>query len=331
MDGAELGKNDLWDYPDPTQPVTGAAAAGFTGTYYWSAANQNYKLITARTSYYFGVRCKFTAAADVYIFNIEGNNGNTNLGTLTLPSDGFLSWNGGSGGPWRGSMLIPLNVAVRVEMYILRNTYTGAVANSDGAVTVKVNGIIVIQQTNIKSVEANYNIDCFGVNTHYDGSNEMGYDDVICVQDAWPGNIRIQKSIPEGSGTNTQWDASAGSNFDCVNEIPYSDTDFVSTNVNDEIDTYVASDLVEGTNPIDSILAVQLSARAKLEGSPTPQDIQLAVKSSSSYGYSANQQVQEDTYAWFNHVYNTDPATSAVWLKAAVNAMEIGVKAKARP
>ena len=329
MDGAELGHSYLWDGVGGA-PSTGAEAAGFTGSYYWADARHNWKNITARTSYYFGFRGKHSNWSGAQVLAVHGVNNSALLGYLQMDDySGRYKWICHGVSSTLTSMIIPINTVVRVEVYVLKNTYAGTTPNNDGIVTVKVNGVIVLNQTGFRSLGSDYNIDTFHMNlSNY---NEFGYDDVICVRDAWPGNVRIQKGIPDGSGDDTTWDPSAGSNFDCINEIPYSDTDFVSTNVNDEVDTYTMSDLVEGTNPIDSILAVQVSARSKLEGAPTPQDLQVAVKSGSTYGYSASHQVQSDTYDWFSNVWNVNPATSAAFTPAEINSLKIGIKAKARP
>jgi len=61
--------------------------------------------------------------------------------------------------------------------------------------------------------------------------------------------------------------SSAGANWDCVEEIPYSDADYVSTNVTGKTDLYEVTDLV---GSIHSVKCVQVAARSIKEGSPTP-------------------------------------------------------------
>ena len=142
---------------------------------------------------------------------------------------------------------------------------------------------------------------------------------------AWPGNTKIQAIKPAGAGNSTQWTPSAGDNYACVDEVPPSESDFVSTNTIGHLDLYAAGDLV-GT--IGSVKCVQLQALAKAEGSPSPHNLQLAVRTNGADYFSGDKAVPSSS-TQLSNLWEANPATAAPWQEAEVNAMEIGMKAVA--
>ena len=124
----------------------------------------------------------------------------------------------------------------------------------------------------------------------------------------------------------TEWDPSAGANWDCVEEIPYSDTDYVSTNVTGKTDLYEATDLV---GSIHSVKCVQVAARSIKEGSPTPQNLQLACRSGGANYFGENVAVPAVNPKSLTKLWETNPGTGAAWTKDEVNAVQIGMKAAA--
>ena len=328
MDGGELGQSvGLWDFAS-VSPSTGAVAAGFSGEYYYArSGGYCQKVVTARDSYYMGVRIK----NEGWIFNIYGNNtGGSYYYLCKLQNEGNRLHYYAPGGVDSYSTYITDGSVMRVEMYVLRNTYTPATPygagtpNSDGVVIVKVNGVIIMNLTGIRSVGYNYPMTLWMVAGEW-----ATWDDAILTVDDWPGNVRIQGGVPNEAGSSTEWDPSTGNNFECVNEVPPSDTDFNSTNVSDELDMYGMTPLVE-TYPIESILGIQLSARAKLEETATPKDLQLAILSGATYDYSSNKQVEDDTYKWPSQVWSLNPATGKPFTPAEINSLQIGIKSKTR-
>ena len=112
------------------------------------------------------------------------------------------------------------------------------------------------------------------------------FDNVVIDDAAWPGKTNIQAIRPDRSrGNSTQWTPSAGANWDCVDEVPASDADNVVTNANDQVDLYAAGNLV-GT--IDSVVCVQVQARAVKEGVATPQNLALGVRTGATDYFSSD-------------------------------------------
>jgi hypothetical protein len=109
-----------------------------------------------------------------------------------------------------------------------------------------------------------------------------------------------------------------------VDDRPPSDSDFVSTNVVDEVDTYALSDL---PSEAATIKCVQVHCRARKEGSATPQNINLAVRTTGGDAYSADQALAEN-FMGHKNIWALNPGTAAAWTVSEVNAMEAGVKSK---
>jgi len=333
MDGGELGTNKLWDFRGKNI-TAGAVSIGLTGNYYYSGYGKLGKVITARTSLY--LSCRFIASVDDtrYFFDLYGNNGSTLL--CGFYHSGLFARFANITTEWIGNLPLVSGTAYRVEMYWLMNTWTpptpygAGTPNNDGAVTIKINGVICLQQTNIRTTNYNYACDYLSC-----GSNLSGTDDYIVVADEWPGNLRIQALWPDTDDV-TSWDCSTGSDHaNLVDEavtvgevFTAVDAEYNYTNVVDEEETYTMSDLTEDTNPIDTIAAVQVSVRCKQEGTATPQQIQVIARHGTTSGYSSSLSVEQDAYAYRSAVFGDNPATSAEWTPAEVNAMKAGMRSK---
>lgn len=70
------------------------------------------------------------------------------------------------------------------------------------------------------------------------------------VQNSYPGEGKVIILRPNGAGASTQWTPSVGSNWQCVDEVTPNDaTDYVSSNTDEQIDSYALdpSDLTSET------------------------------------------------------------------------------------
>ncbi len=152
------------------------------------------------------------------------------------------------------------------------------------------------------------------------------FDNVVIDDAEFPGNTRIALLKPNGAGSSTQWDPSAGSNWDCVDEVPASDSDYISTDAAEEADLFAASDLPSG---VASVKCVQVQARALKEGnSLNVQNLQLACRTNSNNYFSQNFAVPTSAKG-FAKLWQNNPNTAQPWTKGEVDALEIGVKAVA--
>lgn len=321
IDGFEGGDYNLWDsiYQDGTGNVfTTTPPTGMTGSYCLKIQWQGYarKNIPAASTYYFGLKWRYADNMSYCIFSWL--KGTTLLGYIARDlASGMLKLYIGSTLTVTSTKFIPIDVPCLYELYVY-------IADSSGRVVVKVNGETVIDYTGDTKPGSDTQIDCFGLGDCGSRVNGCGYYDDIVVDDAaYPGNTKIQYLVPTGAGNSTQWTPSTGSNYACVDEKPLSDTDYISTNTTNNLDTYALGDM---SGSIGAVKSVQAQCRAKYEGTPTPTKLDLVLRSGGT-DYPGSDKTLTSAYAHYSSIWNTDPADSAAWTDTKVNALEAGVKA----
>ena len=305
----------LWENQDGTgHNVTTGYETGYC-FYLPGNAGNIYKNLPSAASYYFGFHFKGTGVAGKLI---RFFNGTTVLGVVyyNLSTGIFYVYKGDQATFLAaGSIVVPAGNWCHLQIYFLPHATTGTFA-------VKVNGILDINfsgSTSPSTADINkVGLYCPG------GSSTFYWDNFVVDNAAYPGVSRIALLTPSGAGNSAQWDPSTGANYACVDEVPYSDTDFISTNVVDEVDTYAMSDL-PGAAAV--VKCVQVSARARREGASTPQNIALAVRTTGGDAYSADQ-VLQTSFITHSKIWETNPGTTNPWTVSEVNAMEAGVKSR---
>lgn len=201
------------------------------------------------------------------------------------------------------------------------------ISDTVGICQLKINGILDIDLTGIDTKPgADTTIDKVRLGAGEIHATGGAYIDDIVIDDAsWIGDTKIQALAPTGVGNTTGWTPSVGANWECVDEKPASDVDYVSINVVNITDTYAAGNMA-GT--VGGVKCVQVQSRAKTEGSPTPTNLKLVVRSGGADYLSGNNAVPASPKS-FPYLWENNPADSAAWEEADVNAMEIGVKSAA--
>lgn len=157
---------------------------------------------------------------------------------------------------------------------------------------------------------------------------EILWDDITLNDNAgttnntWLGDIKIQTIRPDADTAQKDMTPSTGTtNFNLVDEAPGPDTtDFVTPEVIGDKDLYTAGNVVTGFN---NIQAVQVKAFAQV-GDAGASTIRLITKSGATEGFSASQSLS--TARFHQHIFETDPDTSAAWIENNINAIEIGVE-----
>jgi hypothetical protein len=318
IDGFEHGDLSLWDI---VYSATINSSSLITGTYAANLANGTYylqKFLPAAAAYYvaFKIRPQANATADGTILKFY--NGATVLGSLVRKqtTNYLAAYKGDASSVLAtGSTAVNSGTTYTIEVYYLPNS-------SSGVFTVKINGVQTLTFSGNSGTTANIDSILFTPT----GASHIYYLDDVVVDDAeWPGTTYIQKIVPTGAGTTTAWTPSTGNNWAAVDEVVAVDTDYVSTNVADNVDTYAAGDL---TGTIGTVKCVQLQARARAEGVPTPTTLQLVLRSGGADRVSSSKAVQT-AFAPVTNLWQTDPADSAAWTDTKVNALEIGIKATA--
>jgi len=322
IDGFESGGLDLWDTIGGEAAVN-SSLSGRDGNYclncYGSASAYKYlmKAIPSKSELY--VAFLFNPGNSGRIFSFY--NSGTKLGYISLSSisvGNIQAYKGPSTLLATGTAMITGSTWYLIEIHYIP-------ATSGGVFQVKVNGISDISYSGNTTPGAT-TID--GIMVGCDDSYwPPGYYDNVIVDDAaWIGNTKIQAIKPTSAGNSTQWGPSSGSNWDCVNEMPANDNDYVSTNSNDFLDLYTFSDL---TGSIEEIKCVQVQARTVKNGAPTPQNLQLAVRSGGTNYFSSSNVVPYVNPKSLFNIWQLNPNTSAAWTVSEVNAAEFGMNAVA--
>ncbi len=332
IDGFESGGLDLWD------TINGAASASGTqkktGSYaLYCSANSIYvikNLASAISTIFIKKWVYFTAVGSTgpHHFLVFSDNSGTqiSIGITVGRQLGFYrlpTTNGG--GTLLGSLgttVLALNTWYLIEAKIV-------IDNATGIAELKLNGALPLEidfdgdtQGQAGNTVTKVTLGSYGINNFH----VVGYfDDVVLDDAAWIGDTRIQAIVPTGAGNSSNWTPSAGNNWDCVEEVPASDANYVYTNANDILDTYVMGDLVGG---VSEVKCVQVQARTVRQGASTPTNLKLAVRSGGTDYVSGDKAVPASYKSLFN-IWETDPATSAAWIVSGVNSAEIGTKSAA--
>lgn len=159
------------------------------------------------------------------------------------------------------------------------------------------------------------------------GSNFQWLDDMYIADTAgsvnndFLGDVRIDPIFPNGAGTHQSWTPSTGTDHAAlIDETAPNTTDYLTGSAAGSKETATLQDLsVNG-----AILAIQVNAAlAKTDaGACTTKNL---IRSGTT---EANGAVFAPAtgYLYSSSIHEADPATSAPWLTAAVNALEAGVE-----
>jgi hypothetical protein len=220
------------------------------------------------------------------------------------------------------------NVWQYVEVKVVVN-------NTTGTYEVRLNGVNILSATG-QNTRNTANNSANGVRFGARASDGLGgagvttgiYIDDFYVCDStgtnttFLGDSRVDTLYPTGAGNTTQFTASAGSNWQCVDEtLQNGDSDYVQSSTATNKDTYGFSDL---SHTPTSVFGVQINMYAKKDdaGSRTL----CAVTRSGGSDTDGATQGLNTSYSNLIEVLDTDPNGSIAWTKAAVNAAEFGMK-----
>lgn len=328
IDGFESGGMDLWEGITGSPSVSSAQA--HTGTYalrtgVGSVIDYVTKSIAALSTIYFKFSFYLTAVGSSGggIFQLSDSVGAQI--SLFISASRYLELRRGSpSGTTLGTSLnpIPMNTWCLIEGKI-------TIANTGGIGQIKLNGALEIDytgdtqyQTGNTATRVMLGSICLG------GANMTAQytDDLVLDDAAWIGDTKIQGLRVSGAGAAAQWTPSAGANYECVDEVPAADADYVSTTAADQLDLFAATD-PEGA--IANIRCVQVQARVVKEGSPMPQNIQMACRTGGGNYFSSSLAMPAGVPKSVCKVWENNPNTGAAWTPAEVSGLEIGYKSAA--
>ena len=203
------------------------------------------------------------------------------------------------------------------------------IANSIGSNSciVRLNGTNIINVTAGEDLQATANASATGFRIKGASSTLHCFDDLyICdqsggVNDDFLGDVKVVTLYPSGAGNSTDWTASAGSNYQCVDETQGNgDTDYVSESTAGDHDTYAFGNISDS----GTVIGIQTNMYARKDDAGT-REVAAVVRSGGT-DYDGATVALSTSYAILWEVRETDPATTSAWDITGVNALEAGPK-----
>ena len=218
-----------------------------------------------------------------------------------------------------GVALIGLNVWHIIEVHI-------KIHGSTGLFHFRVDGLDDAIFTGNTAVVAS-NVTRFSAGISGSGYN---LDDIILnditgtINNSWMGGAKIVALRPIGPGNQTQWTPSAGLNWQCVDEVPISITDYVSGNIVGMLDLYDLAGLPAGICSDATMLGVKVFNSAARSGI-TVSYIENSLRTNDSTVFSSvitatSVPIVQST------IWDLNPVTGTTWTYTDINALEAGVK-----
>jgi hypothetical protein len=207
-----------------------------------------------------------------------------------------------------------------IEIHIILHATTGLIH-------VRVNGVDEIMYTG-NTIAAGYStISNFYIFASY---TDTWIDDLIfndttgSINNSWMGGVKIVGLRPIGPGSSTQWTPSTGANWQCVDEAPISEADYVASDIAGALDLYDLASLPDGVCLNVSFLGLKVFNGVSRTGL-TVSYIQNAMRTNSVNTYSSIYNVstvmQVQSVLW-----DLNPITGTTWTYTDINALESGIK-----
>jgi hypothetical protein len=138
--------------------------------------------------------------------------------------------------------------------------------------------------------------------------------------------VFIKLASASADGTTITWTPSAGSNYQCISELPpaaFPDTTtYVTTTVSGNSDTYAVTNAPADAGPIRD---VRVFAYARRDGTGIQRTRTLVRSGGTTYDSAGT--VSGTSWLWRSAAVPIDPATGVGWVVAGLNDAEFGVKA----
>ncbi len=214
--------------------------------------------------------------------------------------------------------VIPGAVWQYIEVY-------GLIANTGGAVIVRVNEAVVLSLVSADTSSNNSS----GVDQISFGNNASTLVDDFYICDTggaalnnFLGNTRVPAQVPNGAGASTQWTptGSASANWQLASNPYMDDSSYVSCATPGDIDLYALSPVAN--SPL--IQAVQSIIVARQDDSGQRQ-IKSIIQSGTAQATGAVVNTNAG-YAAHTDIFVSDPNTGGSWTYPAVNALQVGAE-----
>ncbi|MFW6001814.1 MAG: hypothetical protein ACOCQD_00580 [archaeon] len=199
------------------------------------------------------------------------------------------------------------------------------ISDTNGAFTLKIDGDTYIQLTGINlknpSIANEWN-----TLTFRGKSSSTRVDDIYVSTSQFHGDCTISRILPSAAGAHSDWAASSGDPYDCVNDAPFTDnTDkYIESDNPVDVSTFDMSEIsgIEDYHP----LAVKMSTIAERVNDLTPRSFKLRCISNGAIDETAEVDMPYNDYVWAQKLLPGNPDGNADWDWASLNAAEFGVE-----
>jgi hypothetical protein len=160
-----------------------------------------------------------------------------------------------------------------------------------------------------------------------DPDTQFGFDDIyICdgtgaTENDFLTPRQVFTSFVNAAGDSTQFTPSAGSNYQCVDDVPHdSDATYVESGTSGHQDLYGVDNVA-----LTDITAVQISVVCK-QTDDTPFDIKLVAKSDSTVDEGSAIAVGATDYVTRSRILVENPHTTAPWTDSDIDSAQFGIE-----
>jgi hypothetical protein len=226
---------------------------------------------------------------------------------------------------WNGSAFVEVSEATTFSAARFKVDVQFKMDNSAGYVRVYVNDALIHEMTGDTIFTAATTLDTIELMTPNPsglGNGELNYSALI-IADEDTRSMVFHQGQATANGANTAWTGV----YTDVTKLDRNDNTFIESGTAAQLETYVMDD-VHTDLAAYVPRAVILSTRTR-RGATGPQNMQGVVRQSGSDFTTSNIAGINTAYGTRQAVMNTNPATSAAWSIAEINAAEYGAKSVA--
>lgn len=243
---------------------------------------------------------------------------------VTAPTAYVLGFRCAASGVWRavrgGTTVATASIVVPDSNWHHYKAYM-YIANSGGRLKLDMDGVTILDYTGDTEAGSDGVINNVLFQT-FAGTYAYVDDLILDTATNW-GDIRFNGLTPS-SDVSVAWTPSTGAtNYNLVDEVPYSDADYVETATDAIQDIYGLTDWT-GTNKTPEMTV--LWARA-LKTTVDTQQLKLIVKSGSTTDVGTAQEIFS-TAGYIHRVDLTDPDTGTAWTDSGIDAMQVGMESE---
>jgi len=175
-----------------------------------------------------------------------------------------------------------------------------------------------------KNAGTSTNIDGFrlvNMGGAYGSLDDLHWNDALGSRNnTWTGDCRVAPMIPDGAGSQTEFAPSTGTNYQNVDDVPPSATDYNGSAISGARDLYSLGNVAGAAG----IAAVKTSTWAH-KSDTGAKALKPALKIGSTVYYGATMTLTTSMALQID-MFENSPATSAAWTPTEVNSLEFGAE-----